>query len=749
MYIYRQTDRTQYKKLIDFFNFTAFEQFDYFFRRVHYDKDFLIKCCAAVFKNLRKIELDNGEDILLADGVYEISLSASAKGSYKLNIGNKNPDTFDLEGHPLPLFVSSIADNNADNNIDKGGHIYKLLLSKYGILQNNPNELFRRLHIQYSFLYRYLLDYKTLYKLDDTFYTINDVFSANNYHNPPSSIDIYDYEKIINNNLITNPYPIEYGYEIENIYWYMAENGGIHFGIIYFYNKDNKLYKLPITMWSKFSIGNIHGNPYLITKHVNKRLDLLHPTPPYHIFNKNKIVSMDDNCIIVICEDEKKVRSMEAYTQKLENFNVIFTCWSGGYDATIDDTDWEYLTNKQVAILITNKFNPKTVFHLYTRLKRANCLGIKFIDSEFINPWSNFINMENNNLKFIDISKYVNYIYHRDKLVLDDKYIDRSLKISNLFSLELTSTQFVIKDLVKLGEQIMIFGPRGVSKSYFSYFLALSIASGLNIFDDLLVVEHPLKVLIIDGEMEISLIKKRLLSIAKGLGIKQIDNLSILSSSYENEIFDFSNEKQLCKYSKSIRDSDVIILDSVAFTFPGAMGSSTESSKDLNAFLLNNRNSHITTIVIDHASTKGNRKSLDSFGTSTKSFALDLILSLSESNHIVEVDVTKARSITKSGTLLKYKLFSSVDNDGHEIIKFEFINPSMKRIVSTYQLENNILQIIKLNPGILGTHILQQLESNKISCKRGSLYNRLHTLLKQNKICKKKHENGFYIKMND
>lgn len=745
MYIYRQSDRTQYKKLIEFFNFTAFEKFDYFFRRVHYDKNFLIECCNAVFKNIKRIELNNGEDILLVDGIYEISLSASGKGSYKLNIGNKNPGTFDLEGHPYPQFVSSIA----DNNIEGGGHIYTLLLSKYGILQNNPNELFRRLHIQYNFFDRYLLDYKTLYKQEDTFYTINDIFSENTYQNPQLSINISDYEKIINNNLITIPYPMEYGYKIEDIYWYIAENGGIHFGIIYFYNKDNELYKLPISMWSKFPIGNTYGNSYLLAKHVNNQLDLLHPAPPYHIFNKNKIVSMDKEGIVIICENEKKVREMEENTQNFEKFNVIFTCWSGGYDATIDDTDWEYLTGKQIAILITNNFNPKTVFHLYTRLNRANCLEIKFIDSESINSRSNFINIERNNLKFIDISEYVNNIYLRYNLVLDNKYIDRSLEIGNLFSLDFLPTPFVIKDLVKLGEQIMIFGPRGVSKSYFSYVLAISIASGINVFDDQLVVEQPLKVLIIDGEMEISLIQRRLQSIAYGLGINQIDNLSILSSSYENEIFDFSNEKQLAKYSKSIQDSDVIILDSVAFTFPGAMGSSTESSKDLNAFLLNNRNSNITTIVIDHASTKGNKKSPDSFGTSTKSFALDLILSLSKNNNIIDVDITKARSLTKSGTLLKYKFFSSVDRDDREIIKFDFINPNKKRTIPNYQLENNILQIIKLNPGILGTHILQQLDAKKISCKRGSLYNNLDNLLKQNKISKKEHKNGYFITMND
>ena len=485
-----------------------------------------------------------------------------------------------------------------------------------------------------------------------------------------------------------------YKYDFIDIYWYKSENGGKHFGVIYFKNKSN-IYKLPMTMWKlvhpskRYQISG--GN---ISQEEAGRLDLLHPIPPYPVYNKDKISCTNYNLLIVICESEQVVETWEELQQNYKSTDIIFTTWSGGFRETIEDTDWDYLYNKKTAILISQDSDPHIFYDLYIRIKKAKTNFLGFLEEN--NLGKNINNL--NDIKIMQINEFVKSVYDKKRIILDESYIDKSISYESLMSSELPQPKYIIKDFVKLGEQIMIFGPRGVSKSYFASLIAICLAAGKNILDDKFIVEAPSKVLIIDGEMDISLIRRRLSAIARGLSLEKIENLSVLSSSERKEIFNFSDGNQLKKYNESIANADIIVLDSVAFTFPEAMGNSIESSQKLNSFLLSNRNNCKTTIVIDHASTKGNSSSMDSFGTSSKSFALDLMISLIEQNGGIDVRITKSRSLRSLGILVRYKIIS------HNLEQYDSGRIEFKVIDNIYLHKSNGInirdKIIKVLRGI-------------------------------------------------
>ena len=89
---------------------------------------------------------------------------------------------------------------------------------------------------------------------------------------------------------------------------------------------------------------------------------------------------------------------------------------------------------------------------------------------------------------------------------------------------------------------------------------------------------------------------------------------------------------------------------------------------------------------------------MDSFGTSSKSFALDLMISLIEQNGGIDVRITKSRSLRSLGILVRYKIIS------HNLEQYDSGRIEFKVIDNIYLHKSNGInirdKIIKVLRGI-------------------------------------------------
>ncbi|MDH4246277.1 MAG: AAA family ATPase [Deltaproteobacteria bacterium] len=176
------------------------------------------------------------------------------------------------------------------------------------------------------------------------------------------------------------------------------------------------------------------------------------------------------------------------------------------------------------------------------------------------------------------------------------------------------------------GGLVMIYGPRGIGKTFFSLTLALSLVKG----EKFLKWEpsHSVGVLLVDGEMSLWEVRNRFQSLKQGT-FKQ--PLQILSHEHHfqqvQKDLDFGiqeNHKHLMEYLEIFPAIKVVILDNLSSLFPTLR----EDKRDdwvnhAQPLLLRLRRRGIATVLIHHSGKGGDQR-----GTSSREDSLDTIIRL-------------------------------------------------------------------------------------------------------------------------
>lgn len=201
----------------------------------------------------------------------------------------------------------------------------------------------------------------------------------------------------------------------------------------------------------------------------------------------------------------------------------------------------------------------------------------------------------------------------------------QAVTVSELMALKLPERK-MITPWLREGGTVMVFGPRGVGKTYFILGLAISIASG----DGFLRWEgsDPKGVLLIDGEMALTELRSRVSNLLPG---RPAASLRIISHElvYEKVERDLNFgvtdwQDYLSRLLDDHPDIRVVIFDNLSCLLPTVAEDQRDDwAQKVLPFLIALRRRGVATILIHHAGKGGQQR-----GTSAREDALTAVINL-------------------------------------------------------------------------------------------------------------------------
>lgn len=636
---------------------------DYVYRYFQ-NRNNLINSIKSMFPNAR---VDN--DVIEIDNSYKILLNSIERGSWKYkNYEMRLPHRFDRIKNQDKEYLNSY------------GYNFLEFFSKYFGIEDNiiVQEAIRQFNIDASYQNRYLFDYK------------------------PNHDIVLSSQKIPSADLLNEIY-INFPSHIkcDKIYSYRNNSNNYAFHVAYIKDRNNTEYKLPVTLWRENKKNNFKEVFDILNSSFKLQL---------YDFTNEKINPLP----ILICQNERQIEEINKISD-IKNRNKL-TTWSGGMNCTISRTDWNFDNNENTLIIIMTSLNKESYIQsntIYNTICKAKYkIGFCFNFQSQQNTETSYIiqNFEECERKnsFMDYAEFCEDAYKKFKLKFQKEDRIDVFTGKQLLELPPEPIEPVLSPLINKGNRIMICGSRGTGKSWLAMIIAATIASGGQLFEnsDIFRSEKSHKVLYLDGEMSITEEQNRISKIFSNIenGNEGLENIKIINAIQNSELFLFKNLNDINILKKETKWADVIIIDSVFFFFPDAMGSQFEGAHTLNQFLLKNSTKNVTTIIIDHT---GKTKSNHSYGTIGKEITLDLIIKLSSTkNSEIDFEITKSRNykIDESNKKIKYKLITDDNNAKLIICENKNITDDGKNIKDNGKSSNNtkIEKIIKYytdNPG--------------------------------------------------
>jgi len=195
------------------------------------------------------------------------------------------------------------------------------------------------------------------------------------------------------------------------------------------------------------------------------------------------------------------------------------------------------------------------------------------------------------------------------------------------------------------GGLVMVFGPRGIGKTYFVLSLVQSLTSGAQ-FMKWDAPQNSTGVLLVDGEMPLKLLQERIRQFFPDGELPQ-ETIQLLSQErvYEitggdlnlTNIFFQSEISELLDRFPEIR---VLILDNISSLFMGLDENVKKDWEIVIRWLLQLRNRGIAVILVHHAGKSGSQR-----GTSGREDQLDTVIKLEEIP--AQIQITEARFIVR------------------------------------------------------------------------------------------------------
>lgn len=201
------------------------------------------------------------------------------------------------------------------------------------------------------------------------------------------------------------------------------------------------------------------------------------------------------------------------------------------------------------------------------------------------------------------------------------------------------------------GGNTMVFGPRGIGKTFFQLALATSLTTGRPLWKwD---CPKPVGVLYVDGEMQLDELRQR------AIALMDKPPVALLNFLTGQLVYQRCGGKDLILTSEAMRQEvvkildahpevRVVILDNISCLFSGINEDSKQDWEPVNAWLIRLRHRGISTVLVHHAGKGGQQR-----GTSGREDSLDTVIQLAkptggdarEGCHF-ELSFTKCRSTT-------------------------------------------------------------------------------------------------------
>ena len=201
------------------------------------------------------------------------------------------------------------------------------------------------------------------------------------------------------------------------------------------------------------------------------------------------------------------------------------------------------------------------------------------------------------------------------------------------------------------GGNVMVFGPRGIGKTFLQLALGVSLTNG----KDLLKwkVQAPVGVLYCDGEMQLDELRERATALMDAPPIQPFEFLTsqlVYQRCGGKDLILTSHgmQQQIVKILDARPDIRVLILDNISCLFSGINEDSKQDWEPINAWLIRLRHRGLATVLVHHAGKGGQQR-----GTSGREDALDTVVQLKEpagkdarEGCHFEMHFTKCRGVT-------------------------------------------------------------------------------------------------------
>ena len=200
--------------------------------------------------------------------------------------------------------------------------------------------------------------------------------------------------------------------------------------------------------------------------------------------------------------------------------------------------------------------------------------------------------------------------------------------VFDLIAADLKDPEPIISPLIFEADLMMIYGWRGVGKTWFSLGLAYAIASGGKFLT--WTAKRARRVLVLDGEMRASRLRKRLLLIAAGSdseaekGYLRILTRDMVSDTVEWPDLGRPDGREALGVLIEAEQPEVIIVDNLSAWLRSGKGENDEESwRDCASWLLQQRSKGRAVVLIHHAGKGGQQR-----GTSRREDILDTVICL-------------------------------------------------------------------------------------------------------------------------
>jgi hypothetical protein len=227
------------------------------------------------------------------------------------------------------------------------------------------------------------------------------------------------------------------------------------------------------------------------------------------------------------------------------------------------------------------------------------------------------------------------------------------LNLNQVLDLETIQQKQLWGDALKSSQLMMVYAATGVGKSFFTWALGLSLATGSRFLGT--DCPAPLRVLLAEGEMGLAYTKKRLGILVKSLPYSpRGDHFRVLSKDHcGGQLWNISNPEHQRRYNALFADCDVIILDNLlSCAFPmDRRDNEFAMWERIAPWLFMVRDSGRSVILVHHTNKGGQQQ----MGASTKMNWLDTAIELRAPASASGIDgmefelrFTKTRDIKRS-----------------------------------------------------------------------------------------------------
>ena len=206
------------------------------------------------------------------------------------------------------------------------------------------------------------------------------------------------------------------------------------------------------------------------------------------------------------------------------------------------------------------------------------------------------------------------------KAVLAPKF--QPFGLHDFLALDVPPREMLLAPIIPERSLCMVYAPRGLGKSWFALSVGVAVASGSSFLR--WQAPNPRRVLLIDGEMPLAELQKRLaaLSLGRGLAVTN-ENFKILAADATEKGIDIGSLEGQLALEPHFKDVDLVIFDNLSTLMGTGSESAGEAWLPLQNWLLKLRRQGVAVLLVHHAGVNGKQR-----GTSRREDALDTVIAL-------------------------------------------------------------------------------------------------------------------------